>query len=441
MTFMRLVRTMVCALIAITLTVTLLCGSTFAVSGSDRMLIVPLKSQLYYTIVTNLVEVAGGRVEHYLSISNTLIIAVSDDILSAVSMSLLNSGYVWGLIDDLLTYVDIVCPIPALALGEDYYWHNEQILVPDAHQQGGQTGSNVRVAVLDTGIDGVHKNVEFHGRIVAEFNATNELTTGDLHGHGTHVAGLIAAASNNSGTIGVAPGAGLVVVRVGTALGAVWLSHVLKGLDWIAQNVEKHKIRVLNISLGFQDSGQQPAFSDKNHPLQQTIKYLVEKKGVITVASAGNRCDAGPKQDDGGGEDCKVPPPKCDDSKTGARYPAAYSEVIAVAATGKNSGITDYSLSANVAVAAPGGEADQEPLSSPKDSTRIVSTTKLGAYGVAYGTSQAAPIVTGSIALLLGQEPNLSRQQVITRIQQTATPLGKGEVGEINVWGIMMDGR
>jgi subtilisin family serine protease len=404
------------------------------------MLIVPLKSNLYYTIVTNLVEVAGGRVEHYLSISNTLIIAVPDNSLSAVSMSLLNSGYVWGLIDDLLTYVDIVCPIPALALGEDYYWANEQILVPDAYKQGGQTGSNVTVAVLDTGIDKVHKNGEFRGRIVAEFNATNEPTTEDLHGHGTHVAGLSAAAKNNSGTIGVAPGARLVVVKVGDALGAVWLSHVLKGLDLISQNVEKYKIRVLNISLGFQDSDQLPAFSDKNHPLKQTIQYLVDKKGVITVASVGNRCAAGPKQDDGGGEACKVPPPKCNQSETGDRYPAAYSEVIAVAATGKNSGITDYSLSsANVAVAAPGGTADQR-FSMPEDSTRIVSTTILGTYGFAYGTSQAAPLVTGSIAVLLGQEPDLSRQQVITRIQQTATPLGKGEVGEINVWG-MMDGK
>ena len=422
----------------------LICGSTFAASISNPRLIVTfanlnLKTLLGYTTALSLVTAAGGSVLHNLSSINALVITFPADRRPKVLASLLSSVNVLDVIDDLLAFVDNVCPILALPSGEEYYWDGVQIQLEEAHRDSnGQSGSPVTVAVLDTGIDVTHFGPagEFSGKNAGGYNATNEPNT-DLHGHGTHMAGIIGALVNNWGIIGVAPApqVKLAAVKVGTATGAVLLSDVLEGLDWISQNGIKNGIRIVNISLGFWDSGQQPAFSGKEHPLRQAIRSLYDQD-VILVASTGNRCAAGPKQEDGGGADCRGGPlGKCDSPLTGVLYPAAYSEVIAVAATYRNGGITDYSLSGMRLV---GGPGIRSPLQlTPGSSSRIFSTN-MGGYGLGYGTSPAAALVTGAVALAKWLKPDLTPQEARSLLQKTAMDLNEPEdkqgAGEINVW-------
>jgi len=161
---------------------------------------------------------------------------------------------------------------------------------------------------------------------------------------------------------------------------------------------------LVNLSLGF---------STDSLPLQQAIQRLYNS-GVIMVASAGNRCGADTRQDDGGGAFCG-PAPTCTSPLTTVKYPAAYPWVIAVAAIDIANAGTDYSISgAAVDVAAPGGA---------QASGQILSTNKGGGYGVGYGTSQAAAHVTGAVALALQKQWKQSFEQVRSLLQTTATVL------------------
>ena len=117
-------------------------------------------------------------------------------------------------------------------------------------------------------------------------------------------------------------------------------------------------------------------FSTDSRPLKQAIQTLYDK-GVIMVASAGNRCAQSPGQDEGGGDGCDGGPALvCDPAQTAVRYPAAYPWVLAVVATDFYDDITAYSLSGpQVDVAAPGG--------SKATGIRILSTN--GGAGGCYG--------------------------------------------------------
>jgi subtilisin len=289
-----------------------------------------------------------------------------------------------GIYDDLGTLIDPICPAPALpTLGcslECYPWGQQQINVPAAHQQWpGLQGSGVTVAILDTGIDVSHP--ELSPRIVGGYNAlAGGGSYADDHGHGTHMAGIIAAAWNNVGIIGAAPQATFAAVKVLDQNDVGYVSDVISGLQWI-QNTG---IRLVNMSFGF---------SSNSTPLRLAIEILYNG-GMIMVASAGNRCAASTKQDDGGGAACG-PAATCTAPLTGVMYPTAYSWVIAVAATDSNNKIPDYSLAGPALdVVAPGGAGAQA-------SGQVLSANKGGGYGVGYGTSQAAAHVTGAVALAL----------------------------------------
>jgi subtilisin len=216
------------------------------------------------------------------------------------------------------------------------------------------------------------------------------------------MAGIIAAALNNVGIKGAAPQVTLAAVKVLDQNGVGYVSDVISGLQWISNN----GIRLVNMSFGFP--------SDST-PLRQAIE-TVYNGGLIMVASAGNRCAAGTRQEDGGGDACG-PAATCAAPRTGVMYPAAYSWVIAVAATDSNNKIPGYSLAGPaVDVCAPGG-------ASGPASGKILSADTGGGYGVAYGTSPAAAHVAGIAALALQLKPGLSFNQVRSLLQTTATVL------------------
>ena len=183
----------------------------------------------------------------------------------------------------------------------------------------------------------------------------------DPAGHGTHVAGIIAAHANNGvGIAGAAPGVKILPVRVLDASGSGSSSDVAEGIIWAAD----HGARVINLSLG---GGPSPG-------MQIAMQYALSKQ-VVTFAAAGNAY-----------QDGNLP-----------TYPAAYPEAIAVAAIDSNLQHADFSNTGSyVDLAAPGD--------------LIWSTYGQGhsQYALMSGTSMATPYATATAALVLGENPNLS---------------------------------
>ena len=135
--------------------------------------------------------------------------------------------------------------------------------------------SSVRVAVIDTGIDRYHP--EFSGRIYAQTDVVdNDGNASDDQGHGTHVAGIVAANDNNSkGGTGVAPNVKLIIVDAFCSNGSAYTSDILEGIDYAVSKGAD----VINMSLGnyYYDSS-----------FEAKINWAVYDKGVVCVAAAGN---------------------------------------------------------------------------------------------------------------------------------------------------------
>ncbi|MDO8683681.1 MAG: S8 family peptidase [Armatimonadota bacterium] len=239
-------------------------------------------------------------------------------------------------------------------------------------------GMGVKVAVLDTGIQLNHPDLA--ANIAGGYNATNPVRSpSDGNGHGTHVAGTIAAANNSIGVVGVAPQARLYAVKALGNSGLGTLSDVIEGLTWCIDN----GIQVVNMSLGA---------STDNETFHNAIIKVYEA-GITQVVAAGNN---------GGGYG----------SGTGAvDYPGAYPEVIAVSAIDSSNRFAVFS-SAGPAVdlAAPG--------------VNVLSTYIKSGYATMSGTSMATPHVTGVVALRLASHPGESPDQVKAVLQSTAVDLG-----------------
>ncbi len=230
----------------------------------------------------------------------------------------------------------------------DKQWALRKVQAPQAWLVTRSDG-DIRVAILDTGIDRNHEDLD--GKVVAEINFTDGPTPSDIHGHGTHIAGIVAATSNNGkGVAGLAPESRLINVKVVDDRGRCRALVLAQGIVWAADNGAS----VLNISLELRESSVE---------LQKAIEYAW-RRGAIIVAAAGN---------DGG----ELP-----------TYPAYYENSIAVSATGPDDTPAPLSNHGDwVDVAAPG--------------LNLYSTLPGNSYGYKSGTSFAAAYVSGLAALLL----------------------------------------
>lgn len=210
------------------------------------------------------------------------------------------------------------------------------------------TGDPVKVAIIDTGISNTHPDLS--ANIKGGVNTINpRISWNDDNGHGTHVAGIVAAINNTIGVVGVGPEIDLYAVKVLDRNGSGYLSDVIEGLDWAIKN----KIQVVNMSLGT---------ASNVLSLQEAVQRA-NAAGIVQVAAAGN-------------------------SGGSVIYPAAYPEVIAVSATDSSDTIASWSSRGpEIDLAAPG--------------VNIYSTYKGSAYATLSGTSMAAPHVTGVAALVL----------------------------------------
>lgn len=223
------------------------------------------------------------------------------------------------------------------------------------YQEGAapETGAGVRVAVVDSGIDYSHSELMWNYAGGYDF-VNNDSDPADDQGHGTHVAGTVAAARDTLGVVGVAPEVDLYGLKVLDSTGSGSYSWIISALDWCVAN----NIHVANFSLGsdgYPGTTVEAAFAN------------AANAGIVLVASAGNA---------GSGEDT-------------VGYPAKFSSVIAVASTTSSDTRSSFSSTGpDVELAAPGSS--------------IYSTVIGGGYGTKSGTSMAAPHVSGVAALLLG---------------------------------------
>lgn len=258
---------------------------------------------------------------------------------------------------------------------------------------------SIIVAVIDTGVDVNHPDL---GGVLlpgATFVSSPDpscapAATGDDNGHGTHVAGLIGANTNNgTGIAGAAFGVRVLPVKALDCTGAGLLSDVAQGVVWATD----HGARIVNISLG--------ADADLT-VLHDAIRYAVGHN-VLVVASAGN---------------CGVASVRCAAVNV-PQYPAAYPETLAVAATGPSDQHATFSnIDAYVGISAPGMTIWSTTPTYPTTLSRANPGTQT--YAAFSGTSQASPLVAAIAALVLSQEPGLTVAQLTDRLRSTADDLG-----------------
>jgi subtilisin len=246
------------------------------------------------------------------------------------------------------------------------------------------TGSMVKVAILDTGIDLNHPDL--WRNIKGGINTLRpRKSANDDNGHGTHLAGTIAAIDNNFGVIGVGPEIHLYAVKVLDKKGEGWLSDLIDALDWCIDN----KIQVINMSFGSLEGNQ--SFHD--------AIIRAHQAGITMVASAGNN-----------GEDSGL-----------IEYPAFYPETLAVSAVDEYDDFASFSsYGPQIDLTAPG--------------VNILSTYRNAFYETMYGTSMSAAHVTGTVALILTTSPkrgyDLDRDriwdpdEIRERLTDTAEDLG-----------------
>ncbi|HSH78316.1 MAG TPA: S8 family peptidase [Herpetosiphonaceae bacterium] len=261
---------------------------------------------------------------------------------------------------------------------------------------GNGSGSvDVDVAVIDTGIDIDHPDLN----VVGGKNCSTGASYDDGNGHGTHVAGTIAAKDDASGVVGVAPGARLWAVRVLNHAGSGSWSSVACGVDWVTENAGT--IEVANMSLGGSGSEPSEGGCSTGDALHDAICTSVGAGVTYAVAAGNSSADAE------------------------GFVPAAYDEVITVSALadfdGKSGGLgsptcrddeddtfANFSnFGADVDIIAPG--------------VCINSTWKGGGYNTISGTSMASPHVAGAAALYKASNSTASPEQVKTALQNAGT--------------------
>ncbi|MGD9886475.1 MAG: S8 family serine peptidase [Bacilli bacterium] len=237
--------------------------------------------------------------------------------------------------------------------------------------------ANVVVAIIDTGIDIYHN--EFIGKISTISYNSKSKTVGlsqviDDQGHGTMVAGVIAATKgNNIGIAGIAPSSTLLVIKANEPNEGSFLdSSVIEGIYYAAD----HGADIINMSLG----------SPYANPLTKAALEYARSKGVLIVAASGN------------------------DSVSTPYYPASFDTTISVSAIDQTKLLASYSnYGPNISVSAPG--------------TNIYTTVKGNTYGYGSGTSLAAPQVSGVLALMSAYL-TISDEEIMERLLLTSSDLG-----------------
>ena len=294
----------------------------------------------------------------------------------------------------------------------------------------GSDGFGVGVAIMDSGIDFVNTDLAPASQTFSAFGGTCQ----DDNGHGTAVAGLVAALNNTTGIVGVAPKSTLYCVKVLDSAAVGSDSNIIAGLDWINKNwnLVTPNIRVVNMSLG-------RAGTISDNSSYRTAIQALYNKGIVVVTAAGNDATVTVTQ----------------------RVPMAYPEVLNVASTTALKGTTacksqaaivadsasyfttdgkfDLISKIGITISAPG--EDSENINSACGVTSVgMLTTNRGSGTVrASGTSVSAPLVSGVVARLM-QKGNSGVENIRSILRSTASQLGTAPI-DSRLSGYTFDGE
>jgi subtilisin family serine protease len=281
------------------------------------------------------------------------------------------------------------------AAGEDVLYDKAQrsaleaVRWPEARPLAGTPAADLVVAVVDTGVAANHPDLA--GRVLPGYDATSAGAAGaDDNGHGTAVAGVVAAKTgNDEGVAGVASGVSVLPVKVLNAEGYGYDSDIAEGIRWAAD----HGADVINMSL---------AGLGSTTVLAEAVAYA-HARGAVLVAAVGNGI---------GGA---------------LTYPASYPDVLSVGATTGSGDVVDFSQwNEEVDLVAPG--------------VGVVTTYGKGSsfgYVRADGTSFAAALVSGAAALLRTQQPTWTMDEVAARLTGTARDAGPPGRDRYYGWGLL----
>lgn len=256
-------------------------------------------------------------------------------------------------------------------------------------------GSGVVVGVLDTGCQSDHPDLE--GRIIGGRNFTTDDSGDpdnfeDYNGHGTHVAGTVAAGENRQGLVGMAPQSLLLILKVLDRNGDGSYKSVVDAIDYALawQGPEGQKVRILSMSLG-------GAYDDPS--LHAAIIRAVDS-GVLVVCAAGNT------------------------GQVELQFPGGYNEVVGVGAVDLDKKLAPFStMNKEIDMVTPG--------------VGIISTYPGGRYASLSGTSMATPHVTGAAALIINQcekdfERTLTEAEIYAQLCKRTFTLGYKKIKEGN---------
>lgn len=253
--------------------------------------------------------------------------------------------------------------------------------------QAGLTGAGVKIAVIDTGA-APHPDLAIAGGINVITGSTTT-SYADDNGHGTHVAGIIAAQGVNGGVEGVAPGSSVYAVKALDSSGSGYVSDIVAGIDWAVGS----NMNIISMSLG----------ASKSSTLLMNAVDTAYNKGLLVVAAAGNSGNS-----KGAG--------------TSIEYPANYPSVIAVGAVDStNTRAYFSSTGSKLEVSAPG--------------VNVISTYLNGGYAAMSGTSMATPFVAGDLALLKQKYPSYNNVQLRNILDGKFNIIDLGVTGRDSLYG------
>ena len=406
-------------------------NAVYAKSSSKKDYMVILKAESIPDGFESEMESLGATVKSVIPEIGVVVVSSSENVSNKIS----KKGNVRSVVPDYnVQWIDPQlhpqASPPSIGSNEPYFgflWGMDAIDAPEAWNTG-QTGEGVRVAVLDSGIDGTH--IDLAPNLNTDLSESFvpgedwQVQPGFYFNHGTHVAGTIAAADNERGVIGVAPNAEIVAVKVLSEItGSGAFSWINAGIVY-ASLVDAD---VINMSLGAtlnkngflpQEDGSVIKIPGKfigelRHAQQRAINFAY-RNGSTIVVSAGN----GGTNFDGNGSTIKLP--------------ASLNNVISVSATGPYkwfddpttdldvpASYTDYGRS-HITVSAPGGDFDT-PLDYLPWYYDMVLSTIPGGYSWSAGTSMASPHVAGVAALIIGKNGGqMDPHEVIKQLTNTA---------------------
>jgi subtilisin family serine protease len=258
------------------------------------------------------------------------------------------------------------------ALAQSVPWGIDRVDADVVHDNG-DTGNGADIAIVDTGIDADHPDLQANLGVGEDFTGSGSWDDGN--GHGTHCAGIADAVDNSQGVVGVSTEATLHGVKVLGGGGGGSISDIANGIKYVADQGWD----VASMSLGA---------STGSSTLKNAVQYAADA-GVLLVAAAGN---------DGPCTDC-------------VGYPAAYSECIAVSSTASDDSLSSFSSTGpEIEVAAPG--------------SNINSTYNDGGYNSLNGTSMACPHVSGAGGQLMAN--GMSATEARNTLQESAEDIGLG---------------